>query len=119
MPIGKAWQFQKKGGNDMDNSKKAKEIKKIMGGIMQFRNMNSPSGNPVANQFVVSANEFTGFKSYNSIIAIKYDGQIYLDTTDWDYSVTTGKYRNIFLGEGIRETRKKIKNGTYVLADLN
>ena len=34
-------------------------------------------------------------------------------TNDWDYSVTTGKYRNQFLGEGIKETREKIANGTY------
>ena len=47
------------------------------------------------------------------------NGQIYLDKVYWDYSVTTGKYRNQFLDEGIAETRKKIKEGVYILTDLN
>ena len=46
-------------------------------------------------------------------------GFIYLDKHYWDYSRTTGKYRNEFLGEGIAETRKKIKSGEYRLVDLN
>lgn len=44
---------------------------------------------------------------------------IYLDREMWDYSTTTGKYRNQFLGETKRETEKKIKSGEYVLTDLN
>jgi len=47
------------------------------------------------------------------------DGIIYLDKYSWDYSVTTGKYRNEFLGEGIAETRKKIASGEYILTNLN
>ena len=42
-----------------------------------------------------------------------------LDTNYWDYSTTTGKYRNMFLGETRKETEKKIKSGEYVLTDLN
>ena len=45
--------------------------------------------------------------------------EITLDEQDWDYSRTTGKYRNEFLGEGIEQTRKKIKEGTYKLENLN
>ena len=37
----------------------------------------------------------------------------------WDYSRTTGVYRNQFLGEGIVNTRAKIESGEYKLADLN
>ena len=43
----------------------------------------------------------------------------YLDKTYWDYSTTTGKYRNQFLGETKKETEKKIKSGEYALVDLN
>ena len=43
----------------------------------------------------------------------------YLDEHYWDYSATTGKYRNQFLGEGIAETRAKIESGEYILIDLN
>lgn len=64
-------------------------------------------------------------QSYSSIIAKKMicrlSGKIYiiLDKTYWNYSKTTGKYRNIFLGETKKETEKKIKSGEYILADLN
>lgn len=47
-------------------------------------------------------------QSYNSIIVKKTAaGAIYLDCLKWDYSRTTGLYRNAFLGESIKETRKK------------
>ncbi len=101
--------------------------------ISKVENMKSPnSGHPVANQFIITehGNGALGnfgkrltFQSYNSIIAIitywPEETRIELDENYWDYSVTTGKYRNQFLGEGIAETRKKIKDGTYKLADLN
>ena len=60
------------------------------------------------------------FCNNNSIIAWKDDvGFAVLDKIYWDYSRTTGKYRNQFLGEDIETTRKKIKSGEYRLADLN
>lgn len=98
---------------------------------MKVQNMKSPrTGKPVANQFLIIANNAEGigrkevFQSYDSTIAIKeYDDNwnktITLDETYWDYSVTTGRYRNEFLGEGIDETRKKIASGEYKLAKLN
>ena len=42
-----------------------------------------------------------------------------LDLYDWDYSRTTGKYRNEFLREYIADTRKKIESGEYKLENLN
>ena len=61
----------------------------------------------------------TYFQSYESIIAKRENGQVTLDEMYWDYSPTTGKYRNIFLGEDKKTTQKKIDNGTYKLANLN
>ena len=83
--------------------------------------MNSPkSGYPVDNQFLIIDDEGITFQSYGSLIARKtHDGQVLLDEVYWDYSRTTGKYRNQFLREGIAETRKKIKSGEYILTDLN
>lgn len=83
--------------------------------------MTSPKTyNPVANQFEIYTPEGVYFQSYNSIIAFRpKSGKIVLDDIYWDYSRTTGKYRNEFLGEGIAETRAKIKNGTYELKNLN
>ena len=83
-------------------------------------NMTSPNGNQVPNQFEIDTQKGRYFQSYRSIIAfIDNKGQVFLDDYYWDYSRTTGKYRNIFLGEGIVETRKKIKSGEYKLKELN
>lgn len=46
------------------------------------------------------------------------DGQVTLDETYWDYSSTTGKHRNAFLGEQVAATRAKLAAGTYKLGDL-
>lgn len=85
-------------------------------------NMISPRGNKeVVNQFEITIfGEATYFQSYNSIIVcIPREGKTILDEKYWNYSTTTGKYRNQFLGEDITETKKKIKNGEYILANLN
>jgi hypothetical protein len=83
-------------------------------------NMQSSRGNTVPNQFELYTNKGRYFQSYNSVITfINNKGQVYLDKQDWDYSTTTGKYRNMFLGEGIAETRKKIESGEYKLTNLN
>ena len=84
-------------------------------------NMTSPNGNKVANQFEIYTSKGRYFQSYNSIIAfIDNNGKTFLDEYYWDYSATTGKYRNMFLGNwGIDEAREKIKLGEYELKNLN
>lgn len=92
-----------------------KTIKKI-----KVINMRSNSGNAIPNQFIIYIpGEGQYFQSYNSIIAFMRNGKIFLDKHNWNYSTTTGKYRNIFLGETKKETEKKIKMGVYQLIDLN
>lgn len=87
---------------------------------IKVKNMISNNGNSIANQFEISTNEGVIFQSYNSIIAkIMNNGQVYLDENYWDYSSTTGKYRNIFLLEKKKETQAKIDSGEYLLVDLN
>ncbi len=93
---------------------------------MKVRNMTSKStGREVANQFVITDDQGnTYFQSYRSIIAKVEPGhplhqQVILDKVYWDYSKTTGKYRNIFLGETKKETERKIKEGIYTLENLN
>jgi len=72
------------------------------------------------NQYVFNLKDCKMFYSYKSIIAIKYDnGEVLLDSDYWDYSRTTGKYRNIFLDEDKKTTEKKIKKGEYKLKKLN
>lgn len=86
---------------------------------IRVRNMESPNGNFAANQFIIEMDGKRIFQSYNSVIAVIEYGRVTLDKYYWDYSRTTGKYRNIFLGEGIEETRRKIHEGIYQLDDLN
>lgn len=100
--------------------------------LYKVRNMESPrTGKPVANQFILTANSnILGnfnkqeiFQSYDSIIAVvtrwSDKTEVELDETYWNYSRTTSKYRNEFLGESTKETEAKIKSGEYKLVNLN
>ena len=82
--------------------------------------ISNSSGNPIANQFEIWTNKGKYFQSYNStIVFIDKKGKVFLDEYYWDYSKTTGKYRNQFLGEYKNETEKKIKSKEYKLINLN
>ena len=98
---------------------------------MKVQNFTNSNGNKAPNQFAITddkGNEF--FQSYNSVIVKKPGGwptyptnnpnnNIELDEHYWNYSKTTSKYRNIFLGETTKETKQKIKDGDYILTNLN
>lgn len=90
---------------------------------MKISNFELAKGNKVANQFIINTPEYTLFQSYNSVIVKTTfeDGKrvVYLDEYFWDYSKTTSKYRNQFLGEDKKATELKIKNNIYKLANLN
>ena len=83
--------------------------------------MTSNNGNKIANQFIIYDGDIWYFQSYKSIIVMKdnLNNKIYLDSTFWNYSNTTAKYRNKFLNEKINNTRKKLREGVYILTDLN
>ncbi len=91
---------------------------------MKVRNMTSnrwgSEERVIPNQFIITDdNGDIFFQSYETIIAKHTrDGEVILDH-NWDYSKTTGKYRNLFLGETRKETEAKIKDGTYIVTDLN
>lgn len=71
------------------------------------------------NQFAVQTSNGSFFQSYDTIICKIEDGQTTLDKYFWDYSKTTSKYRNMFLGETTKETKVKIETGVYKLENLN
>lgn len=100
--------------------------------IMQFLSvepMTSRGGNPLANQQIMSSNLGQMFVSYGTNICYKSthrykDGDVsrpkyIFDEYYWNYSRTTSKYRNEFLGFGVDECRKGIKEGWIKLTDLN
>lgn len=70
---------------------------------MRVRNMTSPrSGREVANQFIIrdNATSRTTFQSYDSmIVIIDYQNNTISLGENWDYSMTTSKYRNQFFEE--------------------
>ena len=85
--------------------------------------MTGRTGKPVANQFIITDGGDLYFQSYSTIIAkctVEGGERVtYLDRDAWDYSVTTSKYRNQFLNCDTAEVKRRIKSGTYRLADLN
>jgi len=99
---------------------------------MRVQNMTGRTGKAISNQFIITdeghgnLGNFTkreAFQSYDSVIAVVTrwpdKTRIELDKRYWDYSTTTGKYRNQFLGETKKETEKKIESGEYKLVNLN
>ena len=86
---------------------------------MKVRNITGRSGQPVKNQFIIEDGKSTIFQSYDSIIAKKSGGRTYLDKDRWDYSTTTGKYRNQFLGMNKKQIEQAIEDGAIYLIDLN
>lgn len=90
---------------------------------VKVENILNSNLNKAPNQFVIKSKNKTYFQSYESKIVLveqtELGEKIYLDENKWNYSTTTGKYRNLFLSENINETRKKIKSGEYILTDLN
>jgi len=94
---------------------------KKLSNIVKVENFkSSKSGLPIANQFRITLqNGIEVFQSYNSIICVKANNEIYLDYDRWNYSRTTSRYRNQFLNETTVETVKKIGLGQYACVHLN
>ena len=87
---------------------------------VKVQNMQSSKGNTVPNQFIIHTKDGRYFQSYQTVIAFIENptGKVYLDD-GWNYSRTTSKYRNIFLGETTAETERKIASGEYTVTNLN
>jgi len=92
--------------------------------MMTVRNMtSSASGRKVPNQFVIRDDRIsrTTFQSYDSMIAtIDYQNNTISLGERWDYSRTTGRYRNQFFEEqgfsGLASTKAladALKTGKY------
>lgn len=80
---------------------------------MKVENMVSNRGSYVPNQFIITDDEGREiFQSYETIIAIKDNGKIILDSDALDYSKTTSKYLYLFLGMNRKEIKNN-KNITY------
>ena len=67
------------------------------------------------NQFEIENGEQRIFQSYSSIIAIKEIGKPTLLSEHYNYSKTTTKYLNQFLGHDRKETEARLKSGEYIM----
>ena len=89
---------------------------------MKVRNIESTrTSGTIPNQFIIESDGKIVFQSYQSVIAdVDYNNSKITIGEDYDYSRTTGKYRNAFFEEiGFRELtalagiRKAIEEGKY------
>lgn len=66
------------------------------------------------NQYAITFDKGEILQSYDSIIVVRRykDNQIFIGQ-NWNYSRTTAKYRNMYLGETTAETQAKIDSGEY------
>lgn len=89
---------------------------------MKIKNMMGNNGREVANQFVIENDNEVLFQSYqSSIIEINYNEQKIKVYEDYDYSRTTGKYRNKFLNDmgfyelsNLKDLNKALKNNQII-----
>ena len=87
---------------------------------MKVKNMTSARGNKIANQFIIDDGNRVTFQSYDSeIVTLDYDAKKITVGIDYDYSMTTGKYRNLFMADyiggmdNLKDFNKALKNGFY------
>ena len=83
------------------------------------------NGRAIPNQFIINYKEMVGgqwikykiFQSYESEILKWIDGQLTKVGKDWDYSSTTGKYRNILTGMTKKEFKKYLEKDFILMED--
>lgn len=81
--------------------------------------MTGRTGRPVKNQYVIDTNRGSIFQSYATLVAFRehVTHHVTLDRCYWDYSRTTLKYMNKFLGESTQTIRDKIRSGAYTVVE--
>lgn len=88
---------------------KTTTLLKKLKGIPKVEALSSPrSGNAVKNQVVINMNNGQVFQSYDSTIAVKFNGVVYL-TSYFDYSKTTSRYLKEFCGKSAKEIKEELK----------
>ena len=88
-----------------------------LGAVRKVRNLSSPrSWRPVANQYDLQHENGIAFQSYDSLIAVRMNGYLYL-TSDHDYSNTTCKYATEWTGYTTKERREGLKTGKFILIE--
>ncbi len=95
----------------------------MKGNRMKAFNMASSNGRKVPNQIIIMDGNKRYFQSYDVIISMtdtsKDFCQTYLDEKYWNYSKTTSKYLNEYLGMTSKYVKNAIERGELILTNLN
>lgn len=101
----------------MKNISKTELFEKL-GDFISCKNLCSErSGREVENQFEIRFEHGKVFQSYDTPIAVKCNGDLYL-SCNHDYSRTTSKYCTQWTGYSTAERRKMLENGSAYKFDL-
>jgi hypothetical protein len=88
-----------------------------LGSVKSVRSLVSPrSSRPVANQFDLVHENGISFQSYETLIAVRMNGFLYL-TDAHDYSKTTSKYATEWTGYTTKERREGLESGKFILIE--
>lgn len=98
----------------MEKTIKRSTLMNKLGAVMSIRNLVSPrSWRPVANQFESVHRNGTSFQSYETLIAVRLGGKLYL-TDAHDCSKTTSKYATEWTGYNTSERRIGLEEGRFI-----
>ena len=79
---------------------------------MKVEQMINSRGNGAMNQFIITDGDRIVFQSYSSMIAeVNYQTKVIYIGTNWDYSTTTSKHRNIFFSDYVAMSELATKKG--------
>lgn len=98
---------------------KTSDIKEKLGKFIKVNPINSPygkSGDAVRNQVEIVFENGTAFQSYETFIAAKINGQLYL-TENHSCSTTTSKWCGVWCGYDSKARKKGLKDGKFILLE--
>lgn len=98
----------------METIRKSELFAKL--GVFQgVKNLSSPrSWEPVPNQYSIQYENGRVFQSYETLIAVRCGGRLYL-TKKHDCTKTTSKYCNQWTGYNTKERREGLEDGKFTL----
>ena len=93
---------------------KMDELTKKLGKFISVENTPSRNGyNTAPNQFEIRFENGRVFQSYNTLIAVRMGGELYL-TESHDYSNTTSAHTTRWTGYNTAERRAGLKRGRFI-----
>ena len=100
----------------METIKKSLLLRQL-GAVVNITNLPSPrSSCSVRNQFQILYENGVAFQSYETLIAVRMNGYLYL-TDAHDYSKTTSKYATEWTGYTTKERRAGLESGKFIFIE--